>query len=70
MMVRAARATATVARATATVMRWRAAKRAMVKMAGAIATAIRMVGNKEGNGKGGKGNGDGDEGGGRQRGQW
>jgi hypothetical protein len=69
-MVRAARATATVARAMVTVMRWWAAKRAIVKMARAIATAMRMVGDKEGNGKGGKGNGDGDEGGGRQRGQW
>jgi hypothetical protein len=36
-------------------------KRAMARVARAIATVMRMVSNKEGNGKGGKSNGNGNE---------
>ncbi len=42
-----------------------ATKRAMVRAARAIASAMRMVGNEEGDGKDSKGNGDGKEDGGR-----
>ncbi len=38
-----------------------ATKRARVRVARGMATATRVVGNKEGNDKGGKGNDDGDE---------
>ncbi len=54
----------------ATVMRWQAMKRVMARAARAMATAMRMVGNKEGNGMGGKSNGDGNEGSRQQRGLW
>ncbi len=49
--------TATRALATATATMW------------AMATAMRLAGNKEGKHKGSKSNGDGDEGGRQQRGQ-
>jgi hypothetical protein len=43
-------------------------KRAMARVARAIATAMMAVGNKKGNGKGGKGNSDVSEDGKQQRG--
>ncbi len=51
--------------AVAMVTRWPAIKRIMARVARAIATAMRMAGNKEDNGKGGKSNGEGNEGGGQ-----
>jgi hypothetical protein len=56
-------------RAMTMVMRWGATNRVMARAARAMATAMRMAGNKEVNGKGGKSNGNGNEGGGQQRGQ-
>jgi hypothetical protein len=50
--------------------RWQVTKRAIIRAARAIAMAMTLAGNKEGDGKGGKGNGDGNYIGGRQRGQW
>ncbi len=67
-------ASGTMAMATATtrvmamVMRWRVTKRAMARVARAIATTMRIAGDEEGNCKGGKSNGDGNEGGAQQRG--
>jgi hypothetical protein len=43
---------------------WQETKKAMVRATWVIATATRMVGNKEGMGKGSKSNGN------RERGQW
>jgi hypothetical protein len=51
------RATATTTRVMATATSWRAAKRAMVRAARAMATAMRVAGNKEGKGDGDKGGG-------------
>ncbi len=50
-------------RAMAMVTRWWATKRVIARVARAMATAISMVGDKEGNGKGNKSNGNGNEGG-------
>jgi hypothetical protein len=47
----------------------RVTKRAMARAAMVIATAIRMAGDKEGDGKGGKGNDNSNEGGGGLKGQ-
>jgi hypothetical protein len=46
------------------------AKRAMARVARPMAMAMRVVENKESNGKGGKDNSDGNEDGEQQRGQW
>ncbi len=56
--------------AMVTAMRWQVMKRVMARAARAIATAIRMAGNKEDNGKGNKGDGNSNESGGQQRGRW
>ncbi len=42
--------------------RWWAIKKAMARAARAMVTAMRMAGDKEGNGKGSKSNGNGNEG--------
>ncbi len=52
----------------ATVTRWWATKRAMARAARVMATAMRMAGNEEGDGKGGKSNDDGNGGSRQQRG--
>ncbi len=62
-------------RAMAMVTRWQATKRATARVATArvaraMTMAMRIGGNEESNGKGGKSNGDGNEGGGQQIGQW